>query len=115
MDAWKEILAAALATVVVTMIGIGVKALAAWLRAQAAKLNNELLRSAALDAVTAMENAAESAAKKGAAVPSGETKYNGAAVALTAFAKDKSIPVTDAEIRTLIEGAVGVTKAVQDK
>lgn len=115
MDAWKEILAAALATALVTMAGIGIKLLATWLRAQATKINNDLLRAAAIDAVTAMENAAESAAKKGAAVPSGETKYDGAAAALTSFAKDKSIPVTDSEIKSLIEGAVGITKVIQDK
>jgi len=115
MDAWKEILAAALATIVVTLIGIGVKALSAWLRAQAMKINNEAMRGAALDAVTAMENAAEAAAKKGAVKPSSETKFDGAAAALTAFAKDKAIPVTDAEIKTLIEGAVGATKVIFNK
>lgn len=92
------------------LLSIGLKALATWLKAQTAKIQNDLLRTIATDAVNSVEQQAAVAEKTGQEKWASSSKKDAAAATASAEAKNKGIAVTDAEIGQLIESVLGAKK-----
>jgi hypothetical protein len=111
---WKEILNSAvypaLYGLILVILSIGLKALATWLKAQTAKIQNDLLKTIATDAVNSIEQQAAAAEKNGQAKWASPTKKDAAAATMAAEAKMKGLAVTDAEIGHLIESVLGSKK-----
>lgn len=111
---WNEILNQAvypaISGLILLAIAVGLRALATWLKAMTAKIQNDLLRSIVTDAVASVEQQAAVAEKNSQAKWSGATKKDTAAAVAAADAKSKGLSTTDAEIAALIESALGMKK-----
>lgn len=77
-----------------------------WLKKQATKTNNEMLKQGAGMAVAFAEELAHNLKKKGETISSDE-KQNVAATKLTEFAKKNKVPVSDEEVSLLIKSVLG--------
>jgi urease accessory protein UreF len=92
------------------MLSIELRALAAYLKAQAAKIQNTLIREIVLGAVDGVEQQAATAEKLGKDKWSSDLKKTAAAGDALAEAKARGLAVTDEEINKLIESVLGAKK-----
>ena len=105
---WNNILT----TIVYPAVGLVISALLIryvipWLKKQAKKTTNDLLKQGALIAVCAVQEAANFAKKKGGAEWSSETKQEKAERDLTEFAKNNKVKTTPADVTKLIKAVLG--------
>ena len=86
------------------------KVVVPWINKQAAKTENELLKQGALIAITAVEETASFAKKKGEEKWTPEKKQATAEQDLTDFAKNRGIAVSPEDVTRLVKSVLGEKK-----